>query len=76
MKLEIMLEGQVLHASDLPADITAEEDRLNVAMRVALKAALIENALAPSQALRCKFRLIDNRGKMGSGISVAPATSP
>lgn len=60
MKLQIILDGQVLGESQLQPTLSlSDEDGVTDAMRKSLREALNKDILTPSQALRVKFRVVD-----------------
>lgn len=61
MKVQILVDGRVVN-TQLVSELLNESLSVREAKRLALKAALEDNALKPSEALRVEFRVFDVMG--------------
>ncbi|MEO9227935.1 MAG: hypothetical protein ABI216_03130 [Devosia sp.] len=62
MKVEILLDGNVINTQIVSEATYAVKPTLRDAKRLALKAALADRVIQPSHALRARFRVFDVTG--------------
>lgn len=67
MKVQILVEGHVINTQIVSTETLVETPSMRDVKRIALKAALQDNAIKPSEALRATFRLFDVMGEPING---------